>query len=314
MPTSIKFAALAAALLAAATQAHNFMMLPLPTWPEGFYARNNPCAFIDPAKVLPVPTGQSYTTDAASNTKAFWTAFNASSFKSVKQLINKGQKLEPGSSAECGFSLVDGTPRDLPDQIQWDFFTASHEGPFEVYCDDKLVFKDWDAAINFPEHPAITPYDKAKCKGAKMLTSYWLALHTVPWQVYMNCAPLTGSLSPSNSSTSDSSGSSNEAAQTSPATPAETPAPTTAAPTPTTPAPTPTTPAPTEAPTPAESSVSQTEVSSAGGDESDEEEETDEADNAKVKANKEVVEADVSVPTTPAPAVEKCTVRRRRRN
>uniref|UniRef100_M4BZA2 Uncharacterized protein n=1 Tax=Hyaloperonospora arabidopsidis (strain Emoy2) TaxID=559515 RepID=M4BZA2_HYAAE len=276
------------------------MLLPLPTWPKDFYAQNNPCAFVDPAKVLPVPTGLSYTYDPASNTKAFWTAFNASSFKSIKQLIYKGQKLEPGSSAECGFSLVDGTPRDLPDQIQWDFFTASHEGPFEVYCDDKLVFKDWNAAIDFPEHPANTPYDKAKCKGAKMLTSYWLALHSVPWQVYTNCAPLTGSSSPSNSSSSDSSGSSDDAAQTSPTTPAETPAPTTAAPTPTTPA-------PTEAPTPDESSVSQTEVSSAGGDESDDEE-TDEADNAKVKANKEVVEADVSVPTTPAPAVEKCTV------
>ena len=236
MSPSIKFAAGAAAVMAATTAAHNYMMLPLPTWPKDFYTPMNPCAFIDPTKYLPVPSGMSYTQDPASNAKSFWTAFNASSYKSVKELILKGQKPEPMASKECGFSLVDGTPQDLPDKIKWDFFTLSHEGPFEVYCDDKLVFKDWNAAIDFPEQPAFTPYDKAKCKGAKMLTSFWLALHTVPWQVYTNCAPLTGKIEASNS-TGSTSGSDEDTSQSTPSTPAPAPASTPAPSTPPTPSP-----------------------------------------------------------------------------
>ncbi|EEY58932.1 uncharacterized protein PITG_11942 [Phytophthora infestans T30-4] len=196
----VKATALAVSVLATTTEAHNKMTVPVPTWPEGVYNQNSPSGIIDPSDVLPVPSGMSYTTDPGSNTKAYWTAFNASKYKSLKELSWDSQKLEGSASNECGFSLVDGTPRDLPDEVQWDFFTASHQGPCEVWCDDTLVFENWNCAVDYPETPANLPYDKAKCKGAAMLTSYWIALHTTPWQVYTNCAPLTGASSSSNTS------------------------------------------------------------------------------------------------------------------
>ncbi|CEG38506.1 uncharacterized protein PHALS_08575 [Plasmopara halstedii] len=187
-----KTSALTFAVLAALTEAHNKMAVPLPTWPAGFYAQNSPSGTINPEKVLPVPSGMSYTTNSASNTKAYWTAFNSSKFKTLKELAWESQTLVDNASKECGFSVVDGTPQVLPDMVQWDFFTGSHQGPCEVWCDDILAFTNWNCAVDYPQTPANLPYDKSKCQGASVLSSYWIALHTTPWQVYTNCAPLTG--------------------------------------------------------------------------------------------------------------------------
>ncbi|CEG45767.1 uncharacterized protein PHALS_02041 [Plasmopara halstedii] len=183
-----KVSALTIAVLAASTKAHNQMTVPVATWPEGFYNKNSPSGTIDAAAALPIPSGMSYTTDQVSNTKAYWTAFNASKYKTLKELAWATQKLEKGASKECGFSLVDGEPQELPDKVEWDGFI--HYGPCEVHCDDKLVFQNWNCAIDFKDGKL--PYDKAACAGASVLTSYWIGLHTTPWQIYTNCAPIKG--------------------------------------------------------------------------------------------------------------------------
>ncbi|POM76628.1 hypothetical protein PHPALM_6114 [Phytophthora palmivora] len=288
----VKAAVVAITVLAATTEAHNKMTIPVPTWPDGFYNQNSPSGTIDPSDVLPVPSGMSYNTDPASNTKAYWTAFNASKYKSLKELAWDAQTLEGSATNECGFSVVDGTPRDLPDEVQWDFFTASHQGPCEVWCDDTLVFENWNCAVDYPETPANLPYDKAKCKGSSVLTSYWIALHTTPWQVYTNCAPLTGgSSSTTNTTTSSSSGTTETTPTTAPSTTATTPTVTkTTAPTVTT-------------ATPTATDATQTEAS--------DEEESSTSDEASTGAEAEATEAPVA---TTAPTVDKCSVRRRRRN
>ncbi|KAG1699935.1 hypothetical protein DVH05_000501 [Phytophthora capsici] len=286
---SVKTAALAIAALAATTEAHNKMTLPLPTWPDGFYSQNSPSGTIDPSDVLPVPSGMSYNTDPASNTKAYWTAFNASKYTSLKELSWDAQTLEGSATNECGFSIVDGTARELPDEVQWDFFTASHQGPCEVWCDDTLVFEDWNCAVTYPETPANLPYDKAKCSGASMLTSYWIALHTTPWQVYTNCAPLSGGSSTSNSTTTSSSTGASETTK----------APTTTTATPTTPSTSTKTTAPTV--TTATPTAAQTEAST--------EEESSTGDETSTDGEADATEAPV---TTPAPVTDKCSVRRRR--
>lgn len=293
----VKATALAVSGLATTTEAHNKMTVPVPTWPEGVYNQNSPSGIIDPSDVLPVPSGMSYTTDSGSNTKAYWTAFNASKYKSLKELSWDSQKLEGSASNECGFSLVDGTPRDLPDEVQWDFFTASHQGPCEVWCDDTLVFENWNCAVDYPETPANLPYDKAKCKGAAMLTSYWIALHTTPWQVYTNCAPLTGASSSSN--TSQTASSSSGTPTKAPTTPATTPTGTTA-PVPTTATPTVTSPTQTEA---------SAEEEEAPSSDAEQEENSSTDDEASTDAEDDVTEAP---PATAAPSVDKCSVRRRR--
>ncbi|KAH7460092.1 uncharacterized protein KRP23_14908 [Phytophthora ramorum] len=274
----VKTAAIAGAVLAATTEAHNKMTLPLPTWPDGFYAQNSPSGTIDPATVLPVPSGMSYNTDSASNTEAYWTAFNASTYKSLKELAWDSQTLADGASNECGFSVVDGTAQDLPAE-------------------------NWNCAVDYPETPANLPYDKAKCASSSVLTSYWIALHTTPWQVYTNCAPLTGGSASTNSSTSTTTSSSSDTTETTPVATTKTPSTTTST---KTSAPVATTATKTSAPaattaTPTATTAAQTTITST---EASAEEGSSTSDEASTDAEAET--------EAPAPSTDKCSVRRRR--
>ncbi|KAG7388673.1 hypothetical protein PHYPSEUDO_012000 [Phytophthora pseudosyringae] len=188
--------ALAASVLAATSEAHSYMTDPMPTWSVG-YPTTNYAGLIDGQDYLPVPKGMSYGGTPESNTESYWTAFNASKYTSLKDLADKTmvlQSLSPfgKATADCGFSLPNGTARALPAEVQWHDFGMSHQGPCEVWCDDKLAFMDTNCALHYPEVPASLPYDVKVCRGAKMMQSYWIALHGLPWQLYMNCVPLTG--------------------------------------------------------------------------------------------------------------------------
>ncbi|KAG1699928.1 hypothetical protein DVH05_000505 [Phytophthora capsici] len=189
--------ALAASVLTVTTEAHSYMTDPMPTWSVG-YPTTNYAGLIDGQDYLPVPDGMSYGGTPEGNTEAYWTAFNASKkYSSLKDLADKTmvlQSLSPFGKAtkECGFSLPNGTARALPAKVQWKDFGYSHQGPCEVWCDDKLAFSDTNCALHYPEVPANLPYDVDVCTGAKMMQSYWIALHGLPWQLYLNCVPLSG--------------------------------------------------------------------------------------------------------------------------
>ncbi|GAB9473731.1 hypothetical protein Gpo141_00010878 [Globisporangium polare] len=208
--------ALVIGLFAASADAHSKMILPAPTW-DPAWGTNSPSGTIDGPNTLTVPTGMSFSTDPASNTKAFTTAFKAQTkYTSLLNLVQTTQVLASDASKECGFSLANGTAQPLPAEVEWDQLPSSHEGPCEVWCDDVLAFSDENCAINYPDSPAKFPYDKTKCTGAKMLTSVWLALHVPIWQAYLNCAPLSGATAAATSSgSSDTATSTATAAATS---------------------------------------------------------------------------------------------------
>ncbi|KAG7388670.1 hypothetical protein PHYPSEUDO_011997 [Phytophthora pseudosyringae] len=200
---------LAVAVLAASADAHSKMSLPKPTWVyEG--GPNSPAGTVDSSNVLPAPDGMGYEGDPLSNTEAYWTAFNASKYTSLKELVWKNEVVNTDSlygtaTIECGYSWTNGTARDLPEEVQWDKLTTGHDGPCEIWCDDTLVFSDQNCAVNYPDSPASFPYDKAACEGKSMLTTVWMAVHSPPWQVFTNCAPLSGATSSSSDSTSSTS-------------------------------------------------------------------------------------------------------------
>lgn len=207
--------ALTIALLAASADAHSKMILPAPTW-DPAWGTNSPSGTIDGPSTLTVPTGMSFSTDPASNTKAYTAAFEAQTkYTSLLDLVQATQVLASGASQECGFSLANGTAQPLPAEVEWDQLPSSHEGPCEVWCDDVLAFSDENCAINYPDSPAKLPYDSSKCTGASMLTSVWLALHVPTWQVYFNCAPLSGATAAVSSGSSDDASSTEAAAETS---------------------------------------------------------------------------------------------------
>lgn len=190
MPGTTRTLVLAlAALAAASADAHSKMSLPKPTWDNG-YGTNSPSGTIDGPSALTAPSGMSFSTDPTSNTKAFTAALKNSKYGSLKALAFATQKTEAGASKECGFSKTNGTPQPLPDTVQWDELTPSHEGPCEVWCDNTMAFHGDNCAKSYTGTPAKLPYDKSKCAGAKVLMSIWLALHVPTWQVYTNCAPI----------------------------------------------------------------------------------------------------------------------------
>ncbi|KAF1325257.1 hypothetical protein FI667_g9288, partial [Globisporangium splendens] len=205
--TASKFFLLAVAAFAASADAHSKMSLPKPTWDNG-YGTNSPSGTIDGPTALKVPSGMSFSTDPTSNTKAYTAAIKNSNYGSLKALAFATQKTESGATKECGFSKTNGVAQPLPDTVQWDELTSSHEGPCEVWCDNTMAFHDDNCAKNYPGSPAKLPYDKSKCSGAKMLMSIWLALHTPTWQVYTNCAPIGsgGGSAATSGSTSTSTG------------------------------------------------------------------------------------------------------------
>ncbi|RLN78511.1 hypothetical protein BBO99_00005924 [Phytophthora kernoviae] len=206
---SCSFAALVAVVTVAHANAHSYMVDPMPTWPVS-WSTNNFAATIAGQTYLPCPDGMSYSTAPELNTEAYWTAFNESSYTSLKDLVDQTgevQTLSPFGTAtlECGFSLANGTARDLPSQyVEWNQLTEGHDGPCEVWCDDVLAFQDDNCAVNYPESPSQWPYDVSKCSSASQLTAYWIALHGLPWQVYINCVPLTGSVNSTSATTSSS--------------------------------------------------------------------------------------------------------------
>ncbi|GAB9473734.1 hypothetical protein Gpo141_00010881 [Globisporangium polare] len=233
MLTSVKtvqLACVAAMVAVASVEGHGYMSVPKAT----FAISGDPtqfCATMFGPSTLTAPAGKSFSSDPASNAAAFTEAFKAQSkYASLKDLINTNGKFISGANKECGVTSPTGAKQPLPaTYVEWahsneEGFTPSHQGPCEVWCDDKLAFSNDNCPKNYATAPAKLPYDKSKCTGASMLKFYWLALHSDTWQAYIACAPLLASSGGSASSPVVSP-------STTPKATAKTPASTTSAPT-----------------------------------------------------------------------------------
>ncbi|EGZ08725.1 hypothetical protein PHYSODRAFT_524101 [Phytophthora sojae] len=191
-------AMLATAALAATINAHGYMSDPA----VKFLTTGDPTQFIATIEASASGFSGTFNGAPADNTAAFTTAFESSSYSSLKELINdKATITVTDATLTCGMCDPDETAQPLPDTyVEWahsdsEGFTASHEGPCEVWCDDVRVFQDDDCAADYTSAPAELPYDRDACLGSSTLTFYWLALHSSTWQVYVNCAPLEATTS-----------------------------------------------------------------------------------------------------------------------
>ncbi|KAL4145350.1 hypothetical protein PRNP1_013022 [Phytophthora ramorum] len=131
------------------------------------------------------------------NTANFNKGFAASKYSSLKEFMaDKLVLVNKEFTKECGYTNPDEAAQPVPKTyVEWSHgdgegFTASHEGPCEVWCDDTRVFQDDNCPKNFPTAPAKLPYDRDACLGSSGLSIYWIALHSASWQVYINCAAL----------------------------------------------------------------------------------------------------------------------------
>ncbi|ETW02997.1 hypothetical protein H310_05433 [Aphanomyces invadans] len=176
-------------VVAGSTLGHGGLVDPLPTWTSPNSDISQFCGTMEGPSVLP---GAPYNTSPQDNTAAFTRHFQASSFKTLRDVI----VAYPSTCGTCGITDPFGTPRELnaTGVIMWahgsEGFVASHEGPCEVWCDATRVFYNDNCARNVAS--GILKIDVAKCQGARQLVMYWLALHVPTWQIYVNCVTLGG--------------------------------------------------------------------------------------------------------------------------
>ncbi|RHY00050.1 hypothetical protein DYB36_013441 [Aphanomyces astaci] len=192
MRTSTSSAYIAALLLCVGTAAgHGLLVDPKPSWvnPNGDLTAY--CDLLDGPNLLP---GGPYNLGPEDNANMFAKNFKASPYMSLRDFVNK-------NSATCGAcgltTMVGSTPQSInpAGTIQWkhddEGFVETHNGPCEVWCDDSIVFQDDNCPLHEPS--GLLRVDTDKCRKAKSLVIYWLALHSPQWQVYLNCVALGGS-------------------------------------------------------------------------------------------------------------------------
>ncbi|KAF4036417.1 hypothetical protein GN244_ATG11527 [Phytophthora infestans] len=197
----VLFTSILAGVMLLATQAngHGYMTDPAVTF---LSSSTDNTQFIATIEASASKFSGTFSGSPADNTAAFTTAFESSSYTSLKELINALATVTvTDATLTCGSCDPDETAQPLPETyVEWSHsstegFTSSHEGPCEVWCDDVRVFQDNDCAADYTSAPAELPYDRDACLGSSTLTFYWLALHSSTWQVYINCTPLESTTS-----------------------------------------------------------------------------------------------------------------------
>ncbi|KAG7388665.1 hypothetical protein PHYPSEUDO_011992 [Phytophthora pseudosyringae] len=230
---------LASALAASVVNGHGYMTDPKVTFTA---QAGDPTQYI--ATIESTASGLSGTFNGApkDNVAAYTKAFGASKYTSLKEFVTDKAKISvTGATLTCGSCDPKEAAQPMPKAtMEWSHsdsegFTASHEGPCEVWCDDVRTFQDDNCPAKFTTAPAQLPFDRDACMGASTLTFYWMAMHSSTWQVYVNCAPLAKTTSSgatskfavgSSTSTAQSNSTSSASADT-PSTSTTTEAPTT---------------------------------------------------------------------------------------
>ncbi|KAG6618771.1 uncharacterized protein IUM83_01149 [Phytophthora cinnamomi] len=164
---------LAAAMLLATANGHGYMTEPAVTF---LSSSTDNTQFIATIESSASGFSGSFSGSPADNTAAFTKAFEASSYTSLKELINaKATVTVTDATLTCGSCNPDETAQPLPETyVEWSHsstegFTSSHEGPCEVWCDDVRVFQDNDCAADYTSAPAELPYDRDACLGTTQI-------------------------------------------------------------------------------------------------------------------------------------------------
>lgn len=191
-----------ATLLSTATHVHGhgFLVKPKPFFKSGVDITSYTGTIMGDATY----PGYAFNTAPSINLANFVKNFkNDTRHPNLKTLIEKNQKVvAAGADAKCGWTDPSKTSEPLEGNtiIYGRNFEGTgegfvHPGPCETWCDDEMVQQNMhcDEAYNVAGKAAIIPIDAAKCKGAKQLTTYWIAMHGNEWQIYCTSHALVSS-------------------------------------------------------------------------------------------------------------------------
>ncbi|GAB9473729.1 hypothetical protein Gpo141_00010876 [Globisporangium polare] len=201
----------AVALSATQVQGHGFLVKPKPSFQSGIDITSYTGTMMGDA----IYPGFAFNTAPSINMENFVKNFkNDTRHPNLKTLVEKNQKvIYPAADAKCGWTDPSKTSEPLEGTsiIYGRNFEGTgegfvHPGPCETWCDDVMVQQDMhcDETYNVKDKAAIIPIDAAKCKGAKQLHTYWIAMHGNEWQIYLDCVGLSGATSGGSSSSTPS--------------------------------------------------------------------------------------------------------------
>uniref|UniRef100_K3W976 Chitin-binding type-4 domain-containing protein n=1 Tax=Globisporangium ultimum (strain ATCC 200006 / CBS 805.95 / DAOM BR144) TaxID=431595 RepID=K3W976_GLOUD len=186
----------------ASVNAHGFLAIPAPFFKTGVDITSYTSTIMGDATY----PGFAFNTAPSINMENFVKNFkNDAKHPNLRALVEKEAKVvATGADAQCGWTDPSKTSYTLTNStitygrnFEGTGEGFVHPGPCETWCDDVMVQQDMhcDETYNKPNKAAVIPIDVAKCKGAKQLTTYWIAMHGNEWQVYLDCVGLTGSAS-----------------------------------------------------------------------------------------------------------------------
>lgn len=182
-PTSSIASAVAAATAIAATavQAHQYVILPAPTWTSSDHGVwHLPLAFLE---------GQNFTTH-----DDFPGFLAENGYKSLRDFMDTGNYTitSAGANFDCGHTVLNGSSvQPIPANFRSTGYT--HDGPCEIWLDNTRIYANDNC------HEAVsgkdTAVDYSSCSGLCTLRWYWLGVRYLKkrysWQVYKNCVLLS---------------------------------------------------------------------------------------------------------------------------
>ncbi|CAI5735811.1 unnamed protein product [Peronospora farinosa] len=116
-------------------------------------------------------------------------------YKTLRAFMDdeKRYRVVPGADFKCGWTGSNGKAQPIPKNGDMRVSGYTHDGPCEVWLDDKMVAQGDNCHNDFPAKKHCIDY--SSCKGTCVLHWYWLAERFVKnkhsWQVYKACVPLT---------------------------------------------------------------------------------------------------------------------------
>ncbi|KAI9985444.1 hypothetical protein PInf_004802 [Phytophthora infestans] len=140
--------------------AHQIVLLPEPQWTtQDKDTKYYPLAFLE---------NQGFKTQE--DFKA-WRSEN--NYKSLRDFMDNAKyEVTSGADSSCGFTDPKGTPQPIPAGDAMRSTGYTHDGPCEVWLDDKMVLDGDNCHEKFPGKDYTVDY--SSCKGTCTLRWYWL--------------------------------------------------------------------------------------------------------------------------------------------
>ncbi|KAG3239694.1 hypothetical protein PI124_g15378 [Phytophthora idaei] len=178
-------AVVGSSMLLHATEAHQVVNVPSPTWtrPNSTSKERrelwNPLSFLE---------------KEGFKTQENFTQFQVDNgYKSLRDFMERAKyKVTDGADQACGWTDPKGIPQQIPADGTMRTTGYTHDGPCEIYMGEKLALSYLNCHESIPEQTFKLDY--SGCGDSCVLYWYWLGVRKLKgkysWQVYKECIPI----------------------------------------------------------------------------------------------------------------------------